>query len=272
MTSGPREKCLESATESDTPTRQQLVEAVGYRHPIELPLIAFGDITWTIGKEVGRGGLSIVYEVSGTHPARVYKVIRQNHLYDGDEIRISEVASEVGVGPTWHRAFLVPHNGETYVFMEMDHVGRSLKECIQDIPDSEVMSTEVPPELTPKQKTRMERLRQRKEELELMMIKVLKIIHQLYDSEEDFYYELFSKIKTLAERNIAYGDTNIGNILPEPTGLRLIDFGIAQIEGNPKEASKAAMKSPCNQVWWRQFTMLPNLSEKSQELIKWLSQ
>jgi len=268
MTSDPREKCPETAAESNAPTKPQPVEAVGTRHPIELPLLAFGDIMWTMGKEIGSGSFSSIFEVRGAHPPRVYKVTRQSNLHDGDEIRIAKVAGEIGVGPPCHRAFLVEHNGETYVFVEMDHVGRSLRERLNEITESGVVGAEAPS----KEKTRMEMIRQIQADRERDLITVFKILHQLYESDEAFYYELFSKIKMLAERNIAYGDTNVGNILPEPTGLRLIDFGTARIEVNPKKAAATAMQSPCNRVWWRQFNKLPNLSETSQALIKWFSQ
>jgi thiamine kinase-like enzyme len=88
---------------------------------------------------------------------------------------------------------------------------------------------------------------------------------------ETFYFQLFSRIKTLAEAKISFADTHVGNILPNPQqvdGLKLIDFDLASIEPSV-DIAKATSLSSYTLLHLQRFQSLPDLSPESQSLIKW---
>jgi len=97
-------------------------------------------------------------------------------------------------------------------------------------------------------------------------------IARLCEKPEDFYFELFSRIKTLAQANISYGDTHVGNILPNPKtdkGVQLIDFDGANEHKEERDAAAKSLESAYTMVHFREFVQLTELSTESQALIQY---
>lgn len=97
-------------------------------------------------------------------------------------------------------------------------------------------------------------------------------LDKIYPSQEFFYYSLFNNIKILAENNISYRDSHVGNIMPNYStekDLQLIDFDGAKIVQDTKTAAIEAMGSAYNRILFNNFKKLPGLSNRSAELIRW---
>lgn len=238
---------------------------VGIDKPIKLPVINRNDFDNTCGSTIGSGGSGTVYKVKGLN--RVYKTIPSDCFANGDEIRISKIAFECGVAPTFHGAFLVQQDKDEFVAIEMDKAGKSLRKIMHKL--EVIRETQ---EVFPKKaQTHTERKSQMPFE---------DAAKEIYGSEEVFYFKLFSLIKRLAEHNIAYSDTNVGNIMPNYSikkglkagkDLQLIDFGDAVLMENIESAATALKTALYNRTYLNAFSDLPGLSEESQKLIAWFS-
>lgn len=253
-------------------------------HSLGLPVRDFNDVFPTIGPIVGRGDCGVVYAVKDSEPPRVYKVIPKASL-TSQEVHIAQIAGDIGVGPKVHAAFKTAERERNYVFIEMDHAGQTLGKHMEDLaPEPQPEPEPEPVVLTPEEQEREEMIRKiqkkyaAKSKFTIVAIptkarvSIQEAAERLYLKQEDLYYELFSKIKRLAEENISYGDCHVGNILPNPgteKGMQLIDFDGAQIMGSTKEAASKSMQSAYTGLLFGQFLQISDLSDRSRELIQW---
>jgi hypothetical protein len=257
-------------------------EVVGNKNPIALPLVKIADIGRTIGKKIGQGSCVGVYMVNNSRPQRVYKVISLDRFANGDEIRIAKIASDARVSPAFYGACLVQQGTDKFVFMEMDHAGKSLFRWMEDLAlEADVGKAS----LIEDSSSQMAKERALKELAEMKddgsafkvvaveetpSISMEEAVDKLYKSREDFFFDLFSAIKKLAENNIAYKDTNCGNLIPNVgDGFKLIDFDSAEFVGSSEEAAVKSVQSMYNQQHFTDFCALKDLSLKSRELIRW---
>ena len=253
-------------------------------HRIDLPAFNIATIDETFGEQITHGDCGAIFRVKGSAPPRVYKVIAANQLKDRDEIRISKIAGDLGVAPAFYSACFGREPSQNLVAIEMDDAGKSLGQWMEDL--AETPKPEEKPPLTEQEKVRQEMLQRLKAEMGASagftvteIIKKNRIstedaINKLYDNPEVFYCELFSRIKTLAENNIAYGDSHVGNIMPNigtSKNLQLIDFDGAEFTDNTKSAVIKSMQSVYNQLHFSNFRALPKLSEQSAQLIQWFT-
>ncbi|WP_420422262.1 hypothetical protein [Simkania sp.] len=79
---------------------------VGTCHPICIDQLQQEEILSNIGPRIGNGYFGSVYQVKNTDGKRVYKIIALDNFKNGDEIRVAQIAAEIGVAPKFHRAFL----------------------------------------------------------------------------------------------------------------------------------------------------------------------
>lgn len=258
-------------------------QSVGKIHPIDIPCVTINEIGETIGEKITRGDYGTIYEVDGAFPPRIYKIIPLDVFNNGDEIRISKIAGDRMLAPTFYSACLVTQNSSSFVLFEMDNAGRSLGKWMEALaaePEKEVATPE--PDLTEEEKARNEMLEKLRAQFRtgIVMTEIKKpnrlsmkeAIAKLYKSREEFYFSLFSRIKDFAACNISYSDTHCGNIMPncgEDKGLQLIDFDGARLKKSPEKAAQKAMESTYNLVLLQDFASQENLSSESQELITW---
>ncbi len=263
----------------------------GQANPIRLPFLSIDRVLETIGQKIATGFFGSVFQVNGCSSSRVYKVISQSKFADGNEILISKIASDIDVAPSFYSAFLVEQEGENYLFIEMDDAGKSLGKWMEALAENEasldeeksVVAEEAP--LTETEKAMQEILKKYEAEkgfaIKVKEVSVKKkltreeAIIKLYTNPEIFYFELFNKIKILAESKISYKDTHVGNIMPHPdkkNGLKLIDFDKAKIMSSTEDAVLESLKSNYNQLHLEDFKKLPNLSSDSLELISWFKE
>lgn len=258
------------------------MESIGEINPIDLPLLSINTIKETIGKEVNEGNTAIIYQVNDCLPPRIYKVISPKKFKDGNEIRMSKIAGDIHIAPTFYSAFILEQNAQKFVVVEMDDLGKSLGELMEDLAEKSEVIEEV--SLTEEEKAFQEMIKKMQERMgplsigigvdvpEKKKLSLNETINIIYKNPEDFYCDLFTKIKILAENNIAYCDGHVGNIMPNygtEKGLQLIDFGSAELMSDTKTAVQRVWKSSYNQVHFREFASLPNLSGKSEELFQW---
>ncbi len=257
-------------------------EYVGVKSQIALPHVQIADIARTIGQKIGQGGNGVVYTVNGSMPQRVYKVIPRDQLARGNQIRISEIAARLGVAPVFHGACLVSQGKDQFVFIEMDHAGKSLFRWMEDLAEEPDLSKAALIEESSSQRARnkaMKELLEKKDDESGIIVVALDqtasvsmeaAVDKLYKSREEFFFGLFSALKKLAENKIVYTDTNCANLMPDlENGLKLIDFDSATLVGSSSEAVAKMMQAMYNQLHFKDFCALKDLSAKSQELIKW---
>ncbi len=317
---------------------------VGVRNSISLPVTSPEIMNKRLGPEITKGNIAKIYEVRGTdsQQARIFKIIHENLFKNGDEIRISEIASGIGIAPKFHQAFLCESRDENYIVIEMDNAGKSLGKLMEDLADENISNkrNEIEQKISTEHETKIEKKLDEEEttthnndqahvvshtmsEKELMKQKHLELIKQLmkndpvkitiipqketastataveklFGNQETFYYSLFSKIQQLAKHNISWGDSHVGNIIPvfskEETStscnntnnskkrtredapkcedMLLIDFDLAELCKDEQSALKISMNSLYNKLHLNDFRHLPNLSEKSKQLIQTLS-
>jgi hypothetical protein len=250
-------------------------QLVGGQNPIALPLIQMADIARTIGERIGQGGYSDIHLVSHSQPQRVYNIIPLHQFANGDQIRIAKIASDTRVSPTFYGACLAQKGKDKFVIMEMDHAGKSLLRSMKDL-DADVKTAAPIADSSP-QMARLRALQKLADKVDDgsgFKVHVFRdeAIDQIYKSREDFFFELFTAIRVLAENNIAYMDSNCDNLFPSAgNGLKLLDFdsASAKLVGSCTEAAAESMKSLYNVGYMRDFSALPNLSPKSRELIGW---
>lgn len=219
-------KCQNIFLSESSIAYQRLAEAhteqVGKANPIDLPLINVVKINDTFGEKITNGNIATIYKVNGCSSPRVYKAIPQDRFANGDEIRISKTASDIGVAPTFYSAFLVEQSSTNFVVIEMDDGGKSLGKLMEDLAENsevqeeEEVVVEAHP-LTEKEKAFQAMLKKIRAEVasKYSTVEVTEIpqkkrlpleeaIDKLYPKREQFYNELFKKIKVLAEHNISW--------------------------------------------------------------------
>jgi hypothetical protein len=190
-------------------------QTVGEKNPINLPVVSFKTIKSNIRKPLYKGSNGTVY--SQKNSSRLYKIFPGEKLKNGNEILISQIASRLLIAPNCHGAYLA--QPENKVVIEMDFVGDSLWQYSQkSVSSLEKWDSTYPPE----------------EE----------VLSQLFGSKRNFYFQLFSKLKTLAEFNISYTDLHQANIIPINGTIKLIDFGHkSDIEENIAVAANKTLRS-----------------------------
>jgi hypothetical protein len=262
--------------------------SVGKFHPIDLPHVNFDKISQTFGAKIAEGDCGSIWQVQKSSPQRVYKVIPAESLQSGDEIRVSKIAGDLGIAPTFYSASVIANQSKNYVFVEMDDAGRSLGAWTEELSKHKEVEkvSEEAPILTEKERKMQEmlkRLRSKMEEesgfvvrevVKKNRVSIEEAVENLYGSQEAFYFQLFSKIRVLAEHQIAYTDSHVGNIMPNhrlEKGMQLIDFDGAKITNSTREAIDLVTSSVYNQVHLKQFRALSNLSEESRELLRFFT-
>ena len=257
--------------------------ALGKFHPINLPCTTIDKIRETIGEKITQGNYGTIYQVKDCAPFRIYKIIPQDQFKSGDEIRVSKIASDRMLAPTFYSGSLVSQGSNNYVVIEMENAGLSLGKWMEELAEPEEEVKQPEPELTAEQKAMremMEKLRAQYDRFTVIEIKQPKrvpmeeAIEKLYPSQQVFYFNLFSKIKAFAENNISYGDTHVGNIMPnhgQEKGMQLIDFDSTQIHGSVEEAAKKSMASVYTSILFKNFLEQPNLTDESKDLIAWFT-
>jgi hypothetical protein len=229
---------------------------VGKINPIELPIVKQNDFLKNLGNKIGQGGFSTIYEVKNKKPLRIYKIISEKNFKNGNEIKISEIAGNLRVAPTFHRAFVVEkfyHNQDPVVVIEMDHAGKTLAKLMEDFYREKNVG------IINNGKKRVSQE---------------DAIDKMYEKRETFYYELFEKIKKLAKNNIAYCDIHVGNIIPNyniEKDFQLIDFDKAKLMEDVENAVQKALEHPYVSLYFQDFQKLKNLSKQSNDLIKWFN-
>lgn len=279
---------LSTASSVDlTASSRGVKKPAGSVNSIDLPYITISDIGPTIGKKLAQGGFGTIYAVRDSDPMRVYKIIFTGQFKNGDEIRITEIAGKLGVGPAFHGAYLVQQPENAFVAVEMDHAGHSLGCWSEELAEKEEASEKLEESepLSDKEQAMQEMMEKMKTEMEascgfkvissreVRRVSLEEVLEALDKTPEEFYIELFSTIQLLAANKIAYLDTNWGNIIPKSrlTGrVQLIDFDQALLMKTPEAAAAKAVRSAYNWSHFRDFTKLQNLSPKSLELISWV--
>ncbi|NGX38355.1 MAG: hypothetical protein K1000chlam2_01528 [Chlamydiae bacterium] len=250
---------------------------VGEKNPITLPLVDMDKIAHTFGKKLATGNTATIYSVKNCTPSRVYKVIALREFESGNEVRISKIAADIGIAPAYHNAFVVKQDSKKFVVIEMDNAGESLGKWMKKLATkSEPIPEQNSSSLSKEMQAFLSKMKAENPitvtEITENKLTLEEVLPKLYNKPEDFYFELFSKIKILAEHFIAYGDTHVGNIMPQhgtDKGMQLIDFGSGDIMKDSESAAFKAMSSLYNQVLLNKFEELPNLSKESLGLIKW---
>ena len=249
-----------------------------------LPFVEFSEIRPTLGAKIGEGDNGIVHAVKDSAPPRVYKII-SGDIMNSREARIAEIAGRVGVGPAVHRSFITEQGQRMFTFIEMDHAGKTLGTHMEEVAEAQAEAEAEPEEeLTPEESARREMIERIEAKLRaesrftIVEIEVKpratieEAVDHLYDKAEDFYFELFSRIRTLAEANISYGDTHVGNILPNPgtdSGVQLIDFDRSAEHESESAAAAKSLESAYTFIHFKNFRELPDLSPRSEALIQY---
>jgi predicted Ser/Thr protein kinase len=263
---------------SELPTQK-----VGSKYSIDLPIIDIARIGRTIGKKIAQGGFGGIYKVNGSMPQRVYKIIGLDQFANGNEIRIAKIAAELGVAPAFYGACVVKQGADQFVFMEMDFAGKSLFRWMEDLAQEADVTKAALVEESSSQKAReaaMKELMERKDDSgmgytvvaveQTPSLSMEAAVDKLYPSREAFFFQLFSTLKQLAEKNIAYMDTNCGNLIPnQEKELQLIDFDSAKFLDSPEEAADYLLRGMYNDMHFKDFRALSDLSDESRELIRW---
>ena len=257
-----------TVTDESKSSNQPGFMPIGKKNSTEVPFIPLAKIRKTIGQKIGEGCFGTIYRVTDSIPQRVYKIIPEEAFQNGNEIRITKIAAKTGVTPAFHNAFLVQFKNENRVFLEMAYAGKSLDQLMEEDKNNPPLTQQAEEEeidLSADYSAISAIMRIEKASMEAA-------IDKLYEKREDFYFELFSNLKILAENNISYMDSACGNIIPgngAEKSLQLIDFDSAIFAESQETAAQGTIQSPCNQQHMNDFCKIKNLSDKSQELIKW---
>lgn len=254
-----------------------------------LPLVNVSLMVDKIGKKLAQGDVGTIYEVAGLvlDPKRVFKFVPLTKVKTQDEISIAQIAGEMGIGPKVHAAFVMAQKSGKFVAIEMDRLGRSLREwmeVLEENPNLEEAAKISLPTLEEEEVYQEEMLQKARTEAppdspfivvrvpQKKRLDLEKTVEILYGRQEDFFFALFSKLKSLAEKNIAFLDTNFGNIIPNyelGKEMGLIDFDSAVFT---KRVSEAAYRILKENPLFESFSELPDLSQESQELVHWFEE
>lgn len=280
-----------SATFQKIPVVSQNLSTVpvGIDNPIDLPCIDFRAIVETIGEKKGQGNFGTIYKVKNSISPRVYKIIPQDKFINGDEIRISKIAGDLGVSPFVYDVFLASEESRNVVVIEMDDAGIGFHQLMNDLDDErEIQHIQHDDPETKKILQERKRASQAylkemaaqghrfcEQAKEVKPITFQETLDNLYPpNREAFYYELFSKIKILAENNIAWRDGNIGNIMPNigaEKGMQLIDFSRSCLKETTQAAALESLKDGYTYQRFIEFKAINNLSNHSVQLINWFN-
>ena len=252
-------------------------ESAGTEAPVTLPVVDRDLFKQTLGNKIGIGSTNTatIYEVKNCHPRRVYKRIPLAAFTNGDEVRISKIASDCGVAPPFYSAFLLQKEAEKFVVIEMDDVEVTLGDFMEAMADDSNATEQLA--LSERERTLRDELKidtvVGKEIIRNKRLPFHKAIQELYAKPEEFYYDLFNKFRILATHSVYYPDMNAGNIVPNrlnAKGIQLIDFGSAKLlEGCPELAAAKIIQSNYIRELFATFQSLPSLSPKSRETIDW---
>lgn len=270
---------IHSLISADTP----LIE-VGTKNSIVLPFLESSQVAATIGDRIGKGEVARIHLVKDINPERVYRIIPMENFKNGDEIRICQIAANAGVAPAVYGSFVVGANSSQYVFIEMDLVGKSLSQQRKDLYKEKHVTAAVQQEAEPDEDPSLKAKKLALKEIQAKVeaeaaerwtaiditqpeLPFKEAIKALYGSEEEYYYQLFSALQTLAKRNVAYLDTNCGNIIPTGKKVMLIDFDYAELASRVSEAASRILRSFIR-LDLDHFENLATTDE-SRELIHW---
>src|SRR5258708_30999676 len=88
---------------------------VGKDSPIDLSLMGMDQIAKTIDKQIFCCNSKIFFTVRGCVPPRIYKFIPIEEFKSGNEIRISQIAGNIGAAPAFYSAFAVQWENRCFV-------------------------------------------------------------------------------------------------------------------------------------------------------------
>lgn len=129
------------------------IKSAGKFNPIDLPSLDIRIIGGTIGAKITNGitngNIGTIYKVNDCFPSRVYKAISLDRFENGDEIRITKIAGELGVAPAFYGAVLAQQNTKTFVVIEMDDSGQSLGKLMEEFSENTEIHEAVVVEETP---------------------------------------------------------------------------------------------------------------------------
>lgn len=270
-----RSSCVYEALSSSTE-----VLPAGRTNPIDLPIVPISSIRHRLGTRLAQGDVGVIYEVKDCEPKRIFKLIPLGSFKRGHEIRVSQFAGDIGVGPKVHSAFLMKQSQQTFVIIEMDRIGRSLSQWMTTLAENRNPIQAAAIQIPTLEETEDKLLKNKNEEdapyvvvsMPQQKISLAETVGILYGKQEPFYFELFSRIKSLAERNIAYLDTNPRNIIPNyelGRAMQLIDFDQAMVTERVSEAVLKVLRGMFTSMDFANYLALPDLSTKSRELIDW---
>lgn len=254
---------------------------VGILNPISLPVLSIQEMAFSLGKQLTNGDQANIYSVQNSQPPSIYKIMSSREVESGDAIRIARLAGELGIAPPVHSAFLIKENSDFFVATEMDKAGKSLGRWMTDLAEEGDISKAAAVTSDRAFEAKMQAQKKIRESgekftiVEIPNFKKLSIeeaIQILYGRQESFYFDLFSKIKRLAEHKIAYFDCHVGNIIPntETSGnLQLIDFDSAEFQPSVKDAAEKVIHSAYVGTHFRRYMQLSELSDTSLTLISW---
>jgi hypothetical protein len=263
---------------------------VGKENPIDLPVISETEFMKTLGEKIQtRSVKASIYTVKNTN--HLYKIIQKNQFENGDEIRIFQIAAKLGIAPDIYSAVAV----NDHVVIEMENAGdtfgklatRSITEESSDDLENESkknfqeiiskMAKNNPNFDKDEMKLFLENLRANSQFVITSTKKIETMdreeaIKKYYKNPEDFYFQLFSQIRMLAENKIFYPDIHVGNIIPNldsNKGVQLIDFDSAELlpKATTKEILSKLKSTAYFQSWWSEFSQIK--TKKSEELFQW---
>jgi len=266
----------------------------GKLNPIELPVIDpeefIRTLIWERDEHTGQyhqqtlaqGDVGIICRVKDSSPPRVYKLINSDKFNNGDEIRTSKLAGELGVSPKVHRVFSVSLSKNSFVVIEMDYAGECIGDYMEKFAEPAIDTEESGEFLDNHSNALLKMLQQLEDDSPFKVVshKVVRklsmeeTIKRLFDSEKTFYYQLFSLMKKLVENKISFGDLHAGNIMiseGKSRSLQLIDFDGANLMSTVREAVIETMQSAYVYVMLKQYQDVENLSDKSTQLIRWFT-
>lgn len=248
--------------------------SVGQEKPVELHVLSIEKVDKSVGERLEICSYKMFFQVRGCTPARIYKFIPISALKSGDEVRISQIAGVIGAAPAFYSAFVVQLERE-YVVIEMDDAGKCMGQYLEDFAEPEEPQVPEKPSLAAMLQSEAKKSKYKTVATHNRREVSLEVgIGKLFDTQEQFYFELFSKIRLLADHKIAYHDAHLGNIMHVLGQKRvlLIDFDDAVFMESPNAARMDSIRdSAYVQALWLEFAKLPNKSEASIALLKMFS-